>query len=74
MVLPNIIVKSNKILASQSSNGSSLKAPLHDQFLCDKFSYFYVTNVFGRVDETTIIVDALDSCLKNIYEQRYLAQ
>ena len=34
-----------------------------------------MTNVFGRVDEpTTVIVDALDSCLKIIYEQRYLAQ
>jgi hypothetical protein len=29
------------------------KPRLHDQFFCDKFSYFYVTNVFGRVDETT---------------------
>jgi hypothetical protein len=31
----------------------SNKPRLHDQFLCDKFSYFYVTNGFGRVDETT---------------------
>jgi hypothetical protein len=29
-----------------------LKPRLHDQFLCDNFSYFYVRNVFGRVDET----------------------
>jgi hypothetical protein len=29
-----------------------LKPRLHDKFLCDNFSYFYVRNVFGRVDET----------------------
>jgi hypothetical protein len=41
-------VQSLKILKTEM-----LKPRLHDQFLCDKFSYFYVTNVFGRVDETT---------------------
>ena len=73
-MVPDEKPKTNENFASREKickwktgiKGDSLgifKPCLHEQFLCDNF---YVTNVFGRVDETKqIFVDALDSCFKN---------
>ena len=51
MVLPNIIVKSNKILASQSSNGSSFCCVQDEDifyFSCYQDNLKHMLNVYMR--------------------------